>query len=79
MCQFGNARSLPRKGWRADRASIIVSKITRSITGLNDEDLLDLHDIFRNAEGTPIMNMAEAEIAKRGLSTDGQSGRSGEA
>jgi hypothetical protein len=65
-----------RKKWRADRgdrAQVIVSKISRSIAGLDDEDLLDLHDIFRNAEGTPIMTMAEAEIAERGLSIDGQS------
>jgi hypothetical protein len=59
-----------RNKWRADagtRAARLVSRITSSIAKLDDEDLLDLHDIFRSDAGSPLDDMASAEMRKRNL------------
>jgi hypothetical protein len=40
----------------------------RRLSSLNDNDLLDLADIFAGLAGTPLAEIAAAELAKRGLS-----------
>jgi hypothetical protein len=37
------------------------------IAKLDDEHLLDLHDIFRSDAGSPLDDMASAEMRKRNL------------
>jgi len=59
-----------RNKWRAEagaRASRVMNRITNSIAKLDDEDLLDLHDIFRTDAGSPLDAMAVAELRKRKL------------
>jgi hypothetical protein len=59
-----------RNKWRADagtRGVRLVSRITSSIAKLGDEDLLDLHDIFRSDAGSPLDDMASAEMRRRNL------------
>ncbi|RYE98110.1 MAG: hypothetical protein EOO77_37830 [Oxalobacteraceae bacterium] len=42
--------------------------IEASITGLNDDDLLDLADIFNGEPRTPLGESAFAEMARRNIS-----------
>ncbi len=51
-----------------DRAVLCLAEIEASITALNDEDLLDLADIFTRATRAPLTAMAAAEMTKRNLS-----------
>ena len=45
-----------------------LAEIETSITGLADDDLLDLADIFKAEPHTPIGDMAFVELAKRNIS-----------
>lgn len=59
-----------RMKWRADHGSRAVKAmgaIQDSIEALNDEDLLDLHDIFRDQDHSPIAELAAAEMQKRDI------------
>lgn len=56
--------------WRAargHRALATLRAIETSISTLNDEDLLDLQDIFSGSSPTPLGTMALAEMARRNL------------
>jgi len=56
--------------WRADRgarALKILQKIEASIAALPAEDLLDLHDIFRDLADSPLNTLALAEMRRRSL------------
>jgi hypothetical protein len=56
--------------WRADhgaRALKAVSQIEASIIALDDEDLLDLHDIFLETPNSPLGGLAAVEVQRRGL------------
>ncbi|HEU0066907.1 MAG TPA: hypothetical protein VFQ57_06675 [Sphingomonas sp.] len=50
------------------RAAARLADIQASIAALNDDDLLDLADIFGGDAQTPLKEMAGAEMAKRNLS-----------
>nr|WP_253072689.1 hypothetical protein [Sphingomonas sp. H160509] len=53
---------------RGDRAAERLAEIETSITGLADNDLLDLADIFKAEPRTPIGNVAFLEMARRDIS-----------
>ena len=53
---------------RGDRAVERLAKIETSITGLADNDLLDLADIFKAEPRTPIGDLAFFEMARRNIS-----------
>jgi hypothetical protein len=53
---------------RGDRAVERLAKIETSITGLADNDLLDLADIFKAKPSTPIGDLAFVEMARRNIS-----------
>lgn len=53
---------------RDARAVQLVAEIERSIAGLENEDLLDLADIFRGARRGALGEMAAREMARRGIS-----------
>ncbi len=56
---------------RADQAAHAAGRlalIEASITALQDEDLLDLADIFKEQGATPLAEMASAEMKKRAIS-----------
>ncbi len=53
---------------RNDRALERLAAIETSIAGLNDEDLLDLADIFKSETATPLGEIAAAEMTRRGIS-----------
>ncbi len=56
--------------WRADRgakALKIVSEIEASISELNDNDLLDLQDIFAEAPPSTLGILAANEMRRRNL------------
>ena len=60
----------PRIKWRADhgsRALKSVRDIQASIEALGAEDLLDLLDIFSEAQDSLLREFAQAEVAERGL------------
>ncbi|WP_298692533.1 hypothetical protein [uncultured Sphingomonas sp.] len=44
-----------------------MHEIEASVTRLNDEDLLDLHDIFAGDPGSPLDILAAAEMSRRDL------------
>ncbi len=59
-----------RTKWRADRGARAlksIDEIQTSIAALDDDDLLDLHDIFRGPSRTTLGEMASAEMQKRNL------------
>ena len=56
-----------RNAERSARATTTVAEIERSIRALNNEDLLDLADIFANTARTPLAGMATAEMTRRNL------------
>ena len=51
-----------------DQAVIGLAAIKASVCALNNEDVLDLADIFAQAPGSPLAAMATAEMEKRNLS-----------
>ncbi|RZM37007.1 MAG: hypothetical protein EOP67_03490 [Sphingomonas sp.] len=56
---------------RADQAAHTTAKLARietSIVALQDEDLLDLADIFKTQTPTPLAEMAAVEMTRRGIS-----------
>ncbi len=55
---------------RAARAQKAVSDIEASIVSLNDEDLLDLYDIFLPNPSSALAIFAINEIKRRNLSPD---------
>jgi len=60
-----------RTKWRADRATRALKRldeIEASIIALQDNDLLDLADIFIGQLGTPLAEIASTEMAKRNIS-----------
>jgi hypothetical protein len=60
----------PKGKWRADHDARVVRnmhEIEASVTRLNDEDLLDLHDIFAGDPGSPLDILAAAEMSRRDL------------
>lgn len=59
---------IKRRTIESARALARLAEIQGSISALNDEDLLDLADIFRENADTPLTEMAAAEMAKRSLS-----------
>ena len=59
---------IKRRMIERDRAVQCLAEIEASITALNDEDLLDLADIFARATRAPLTTMAAAEMTKRNLS-----------
>jgi hypothetical protein len=59
-----------RKRWRVDpgvRAQKQVKVIASSIAALDDEDLLDLADIFEGSSTTPLGAMARMEMKRRNI------------
>ena len=50
-----------------ERARRRLAEIEMSIAALNDEDLLDFADIFKESPRTPLAQSAFAEVARRGL------------
>lgn len=45
-----------------------LAQIKLSIAAMPDEDLLDLADIVAAQDGTPLFELASAEMKKRGIS-----------
>jgi len=57
--------------WRGDqnkRAKKRLEAIELSVAALADEDLLDLADIFIGSPTTPMLEIATAEMTRRGIS-----------
>jgi hypothetical protein len=61
-----SARSVA-EGVGGPGGGVFSARITSSIAKLDDEHLLDLHDIFRSDAGSPLDDMASAEMRKRNL------------
>jgi hypothetical protein len=57
-----------RQAVESARAVVRLAEIQASISALNDDDLLDLADIFAEAREAPLAAMAAAEMMKRSLS-----------
>ena len=53
---------------RGARALRSLRLIEGSIGTLNDEDLLDLADIFKGQPDAPLSDMASIEMTRRGIS-----------
>jgi len=45
-----------------------LARVEASIAALQNEDLLDLADIFRSQHHTPLAEMASAEMRRRAIS-----------
>lgn len=45
-----------------------LAHVEASVVALKDEDLLDLADIFKEEQSTPLMQMAMSEMARRAIS-----------
>jgi len=56
-----------RRARRAAHAEASLASIEGSITALQNEDLLDLADIFRSEADAVIGEMAAVEMKKRGI------------
>jgi hypothetical protein len=57
--------------WRSERGARAVkpgSEIKAEIGGLNDEDLLDLYDIFAGSTVSALAALAAVEVQRRNLS-----------
>jgi hypothetical protein len=52
------------------RAVVILRQIETSIGDLDDEDLLDLADIFKGRANAPLSDIASIEMAKRNISLE---------
>ncbi|TXC70412.1 hypothetical protein FSB78_05235 [Sphingomonas ginsenosidivorax] len=59
---------IKRRAAQGARAVQALADIEASITALNDEDLLDLADIFSGETPTAIGDAASMEVKRRGLS-----------
>ncbi len=59
---------MKRLSVRNERAAERLIEIETSVTRLNDEDLLDLADIFRAEATTVLGEIANAEMTRRGIS-----------
>jgi hypothetical protein len=59
---------MKRLSVRNERAAERLIEIETSVTRLNDEDLLDLADIFRAETLTVLGEIANAEMTRRGIS-----------
>lgn len=59
---------IKRLTYRSGRAAGRLAEIETFITGLADDDLLDLADIFKAEPHTPIGDMAFVEMARRNIS-----------
>ena len=59
---------IKRRTAAAAHAVARLADIQVSIVALNDEDLLDLADIFDAQAGSPLTELASAEMAKRNIS-----------
>jgi hypothetical protein len=59
---------IKRRAAEASRALAKLVEIEASIVALNDEDLLDLADIFSVSEPSSIGDIASAEMTRRNLS-----------
>lgn len=59
---------IKRQAAEAERAVAQLADIRTSIVALDDEDLLDLADIFARGAPTQLRAMAAAEMSKRNLS-----------
>jgi hypothetical protein len=57
-----------RRADQAAHAATRLAQIEASIAALENEDLLDLADIFKNRMPTPLGEMASAEMTKRSIS-----------
>jgi hypothetical protein len=65
-----DAMQRTRGKWRADHGARAVKQIAgieASIARLNDEDLLDLQDIFAAHAGSLLDELASVEIRRRNL------------
>ena len=58
---------MKRRDAAAVRAATRLAAIEASIVALNDEDVLDIADIFRDEPGTPLAELASAEMQRRKL------------
>lgn len=56
-----------RRAEQAVQATERLALIEASIMALGNEDLLDLADIFRTHNQTPLAEMASAEMKKRAI------------
>jgi len=59
---------IKRRAAQGERAVDELAEINKSITALNNEDLLDLADIFSREPRPLLGDMAFAELAERHLS-----------
>lgn len=59
---------IKRLAARDARAVEMLAEIECSIINLDDEDLLDIADIFRGERRGPIGELASREMAKRNIS-----------
>lgn len=59
---------MKRQAAEAERAVTELAAIRASVVALDDEDLLDLADIFSRGTATQLGAMAAAEMSKRNLS-----------
>jgi hypothetical protein len=57
-----------RRADQAAHAATRLAQIEASIAALENEDLLDLADIFKSRMPTPLGEMASAEMTKRSIS-----------
>jgi hypothetical protein len=53
---------------KTERAFARLAAVEAAIVALDDEDLLDLADIFSHRDPTPLRDMAEAEMRRRNIS-----------
>ncbi|WP_112383703.1 hypothetical protein ACLN6N_17870 (plasmid) [Sphingomonas carotinifaciens] len=58
---------IKRQADQGERARKRLAQIEASIISLNDEDLLDLADIFKTQAGTPLVETAAAEMQRRNI------------
>ena len=61
-------RRIKRRELEGARAVEMMADVRASIVALNDEDLLDLADIFRGDAKASLMTLAAAEMERRNLS-----------
>ncbi|MBW6528191.1 hypothetical protein KZ813_15210 [Sphingomonas sp. RHCKR7] len=59
---------MKRLAARDSRAVQFLADVERSIEGLENEDLLDLADIFRGERRGPLGEIAAREMARRDIS-----------
>lgn len=57
-----------RRAEEGFRVAIRLARIEASITGLQDEDLLDLADIFKSQADSPLFQITCDEMRKRNIS-----------